>query len=140
MDKVTVKIPSSNNGTWYFLNKITILYQTKAKLKNESTIFQQPGSTHQIIIYKGKKVNVVVKEKGYIQYPQMTSWTVITYQHFKVNTLNSKDKIKSVKIIYYDVKGLKSAKTIKGYGKSSLSFKFYDIQARSIYDIVVRYT
>jgi len=139
-DSVIVKIPDSNDTKSYQMDKITIFYQTKSKIKNESEKFTKQGTTFWETNFKGKKANIVLKEKFHVDLSSKDGRSVITSQNFKIKTINSKDKIKSVKINYYNSKGFINSKTVKGNGKSVFNFNLKDkLIETGVGEIVVNY-
>lgn len=125
-NKAYIKLPNSNGTNWYNIEKITVFYKTKSKIKNESTKFQKYATFKSTTKFNGINSNIVLKEKGYYKWTAMGEQPYTTYQHFQIKTKNKKYKIKSVKVSYYNRAGFDSSKNLKGYGKSKLSFKFYD--------------
>ena len=112
------------------IESITINYQTKEKIKSESTKFQQ--KTVKCVYYTefiGKKAKINVTEKGYFSFIEKNDYS---YSHkFNINTISQKDKIKTVKAIFYGPTGsIVKSSTFNGNGKTSLTKeikgKFYD--------------
>ncbi|MGL4669755.1 MAG: hypothetical protein ACRCVG_04065 [Methanobacteriaceae archaeon] len=121
-DVVYLKIPKNS-----FVEKITLFYKTKPKIMIESLSYKGYSSTSiATTVFNSKKVKITVKEKGYTDWSEMGGWPTTTYQNFQIKSKNTKYKIKSVKILYYSRGGLEKVKTIKGYGKTILNFKFYE--------------
>ena len=138
---VYFKLPKFNSTKSYYLDKMTIFYKTKSNFKKESSkLFGKYSSKSSVIKFYGKKSNILLKEKGHIEYPAMGAWPVTTYQNFQIKTKNPKYKINNVKIVYYNVAGIDSFKTIKGHGKNKLNYRSYErMEAISVGDFIVKY-
>lgn len=112
-----IKPPENYSAVLYMVIK----YQTKNKIKNESTNLQQNSkyqSYHKAI---GKTANITLKTNGYtINKGQVNS--VINYQKFYIKTVNKKYKIKSIKTIsYYEDETVSKTMTFRGNGKTTFT-------------------
>lgn len=122
-NKNSITIKHLNNVDFV---KMTIIYSTKSKIKNETTKFTEDSSFKRTAVFQGKKSNVKLTQKGNAYLISAISWSTVTYQKFIVTSKSKKYKIKAVKAFYTDMEtGKEKSKTVKGYGKTRLTAKLY---------------
>ena len=99
---LTIKQPKD-----YYIELMTINYQTKTDIKKESTKLQATGINKirfdSSVV--GKKAKIILQEKGYGNYTSGFAVYPITYQKFNIKTINEKYKIKTIQVIYRDMTG-----------------------------------
>ncbi|MDR3063236.1 MAG: hypothetical protein LBU40_03740 [Methanobrevibacter sp.] len=124
---LTIKDLSSSESLGYEFVKIIINYKTSKKMKQETTYLKKEYKYKSTTKYTGK--TAIVKD--------ITVSTTKNFLHtIKVKTTNSKYKIKTFKVIFYnyiDIIG-----TIYGYGKTSLVVKgpmHYDPRSEGDFEI-----
>lgn len=130
-NKNSVTIKDKNADTR--IEKITINYNTKSKIKKESPNLWEPkGNWKRVVYFYGNKSKAILKENGYMkrgQYGCDGSYSYAyspTNQKLKVSTTNNKYKIDKVKLIFYGhVDNIEGTTTHKAYGKNSLLIKSY---------------
>lgn len=107
-------------------DKLTVNYQTKGKIKNESiTSSYTKGELKYNTYFDSNKANAYLFQKVYLKNDMKDPFTV-KYQKIKVLTKNKKYKIKTIKLAFSNAKTNKiSYSTFKGYGKNSLIIKLY---------------
>lgn len=102
------------------IEKISINYKTKGKVKKETTNFMMDNSWKKTTYFKGKKSNIKLIQKGYTEMVLWEDWSTTTYQNFQIKTKNKKYKIKKVKLRYHSSENIEhknKGKTFKGNGK-----------------------
>ncbi len=111
-----------------FVDKVTINYFTKGKIKNESFYSYYYNNNFTLVNYLfSGKANAKAVQKGDYKITQFGNIPIIKYQNVKIITKSKKYKIKAVKLLLTNIKGTKiSYKTFKGYGKNSLKIRLYE--------------
>jgi len=104
------------------LELMTINYQTKDKIKKESSNFwENRFKVLRVSKFVGKKANLKLKEKGYYS-EEKSKDTYITYQKINIKTINKNYKIKTIKAVYYDSNNrVSKTLTFKGKGKTTFT-------------------
>jgi len=124
-----VKLKDINNNIR--IEKITINYSTKSKLKKESINSWSPrGKWRGVTYFYGEKSKGILKQKGHIKKIRSdvgVGWEYASTNHeFKVSTKNKKHKINKIKIVFLGFKDtIEGIKTYNAYGKNSLTITSY---------------
>ncbi|OQD59189.1 hypothetical protein MBBAR_5c00320 [Methanobrevibacter arboriphilus JCM 13429 = DSM 1125] len=126
-NKKSLKIDILNKDDT-FIDKVTINYFTKGKIKNESFYSYYYTNNFTLVNYLASgKANAKAVQKGDYKITQLGNIPIIKYQNVKIITKSKKYKIKAVKLILTNFKGTKTSyKTFKGYGKNSLKIQLYE--------------
>ena len=118
-NKKSLNIKPLNND---YIMSMTVKFQTKEKIKSESTKFWE--KRYKILRdkeFRGKKANIKVREKGYWLVDGQGN-TFIKYQKVDIKTTSKKYKIKTIKALYYEMADFVSkTKTFKGNGKTTFT-------------------
>jgi len=118
-NKKTITIYAYKN---YYIKSMTVKFQTKEKIKSESIQFM--GKPYKLIRdkgFRGKKSNVKVREKGYVSLKGQGN-TYISYQKVNIKTTSKKNKINTIKALYYVMdEKLSETKTFNGKGKTTFT-------------------
>lgn len=142
-NSITIKDPKKNLS----LQKMTIIYQTKNKIKNESYSYPLSGTWKRTTYYYGKTFKGVLKQNGYIikEYGcdgGVGPGHVETRNKLKISSKNKKSKIDKVKLYFLGGHAghLERTKIYKAYGKNSLTrYSWGNYEASYLYYFRVYY-
>ncbi|KZX10099.1 hypothetical protein [Methanobrevibacter curvatus] len=113
--KINVKINLGNK----YLDKITVNYNTKGKIKNETVNFGSNSKWKGTTYFKGKKSKIVLKESG-VPVNEGQGYIKITNRHFKIKTIGSKYYLKSITAYFIHIE-VTMVKTFNGHGMHTLT-------------------